>query len=143
MPIKLRPLEKITEKWTTRASGATTEYSEGLAAPKVPWSAAAIAAKEAWRQGVTDAAGRDAFAKGVAKAGDAKWFKKASELGTRRFSEGVTAAKEDYKGGFSPYYDALTKIELPPRRARGDPANVERVKAIMTTLRSIKTGAGK
>jgi len=143
MPLKLRPLEKIVEKWRGRASAAGPDYAEGIASPKVPWSAAATAAKEAWRQGITDAAGRDAYAKGVAKAGDAKWLKKASELGARRFPEGVSAAVDDYKGGFSPFYDTLTKIELPPRRARGDPANVERVKTIMQALRQKKLEATK
>jgi hypothetical protein len=138
MPIKLRPLEKITDKWSTRAAAAVTDYAEGIANPKVPWSQAAVAAKDAWRQGVTDAAGRDAFAKGVARAGDAKWLKKAQEFGPTRYPDGVSKTKDDYKNGFAPFYDALTKVELPARRARGDPANVERVKAIMTAMRSTK-----
>ena len=143
MPLKLRPIEKIVDKWRGRASAAGPDYAEGIAAPKTPWSVAATGAKEAWRQGITDAAGRDAYAKGVVKAGDAKWLKKASELGTRRFPEGVGAAVDDYKSGFAPFYDTLTKIELPPRRARGDPANVERVKTIMTALRSKKLELAK
>jgi hypothetical protein len=138
MPIKLRPLEKITDKWSTRAAAAVTDYAEGLVSPKVPWSQAATAAKDAWRQGVTDAAGRDAFAKGVARAGDAKWLKKAQEFGPARYPDGVSKTKDDYKGGFAPFYDALSKVELPPRRARGDPANVERVKTIITAMRSTK-----
>lgn len=143
MPLKLKPLEKIVDKWKTRASGATADYSEGIMSPRTPWSQGAVAAKEAWRAGVTDAAGRDAYAKGVVKAGDAKWLKKASELGARRFSEGVTVATDDYKTGFAAYYDTLTKLELPPRGPRGDPKNVERVRTIMTALRSKKLETSK
>ena len=143
MPLKLRPLDQITDKWERRASGAAPDYQAGLASPRQPWSQAAIAAKSAWQQGVTEAAGRDAFAKGVAKAGDTKWFNKASTLGVRRYPEGVGVAKDDYKGGFAPYYDALTKIDLPARGARGDPKNLERVRAIMQTLRKIKVETSK
>lgn len=143
MPIKLKPLEKIVDKWSTRASGAAADYASGITMPKQPWSAAATAAKDAWRTGVTDAAGRDAYAKGVAKAGDAKWLKKASEIGARRYPEGVTAAKDDYKGGFAPVYDTLSKVELPVRGPRGDPKNIERVRTIVQALRQLKTGAGK
>jgi len=141
MPIKLRPLEKIMEKWSTRAAAAVTDYVEGIASPKVPWSQGALAAKDAWRQGVTDAAGRDAYAKGVTKAGDAKWLRKAQEFGPARYPDGVAKTKEDYRTGFSPFYDALAKVELPPRRARGDPTNIERVKTIVATMRKVKTGA--
>jgi hypothetical protein len=143
MPLKLRPLDQITDKWERRASGAAPDYQAGLAAPRTPWSQAAIAAKGAWQQGVTEAAGRDAFAKGVAKAGDAKWFNKANTLGVRRYPEGVGVTKDDYKSGFAPYYDALTKIDLPARGARGDPKNLERVRAIMQTLRKIKVETSK
>lgn len=143
MPLRLRPLDQIKDKWSRRASAAGPDYQAGLGAPRQPWSQGAIAAKDAWRAGVTDAAGRDAYAKGVAAAGDAKWLKKATDLGVRRYPEGVSAAVEDYKSGFAPFYDALSKIDLPPRGARGDPKNVERVRVIMQTLRSIKTQSGK
>ena len=138
MPIKLRPLDKIVAKWRERASTATPEYVYGIQNPKISWSAAATAAKDAWRAGVTDAAGRDAYAKGVAKAGDAKWAKKALEIGQRRYPEGIGVAVEDYKSGWAPYYDALSKIDLPPRGPRGDPRNIERVATIVKTLRSLK-----
>ena len=143
MPIKLKPLDKIVEKWTTRATGAAADYAAGLTMPKQPWSAAAVAAKDAWRTGVTDAAGRDAYAKGVTKVGDAKWLRKASEIGVRRYPDGVSAAKDDYKTGFAPVYETETKLDLPPRGPRGDPKNIERVRIVMTALRQLKTSAGK
>jgi hypothetical protein len=36
----------------------------------------------------------------------------------------------------SPYYEALESVELPPKRFKGDPANLERVHAIMKVMRS-------
>jgi len=143
MVIKLKPIDKIVEYWRSGATAAGPKYSEGLTMPKTPWSQAAMAAKEAWRQGITDAAGRDAYSKGVAKAGDAKWLKRASEVGARRFPEGVSAAVDDYRNGFAPFYDTLSKIDLPARRARGDPANIERVKTVVQALRNTKLSLSK
>ena len=138
MPIKMRPLDKIGEWWRSGATAAGPKYAEGLTMPRTPWSQGAVGAKDAWRQGVTDAAGRDAYSKGVVKAGDAKWFKKASELGARRYPEGVGVALDDYRTGWAPFHDVLTKVELPSRRPRGDPANWERSKAVGMALRSKK-----
>jgi hypothetical protein len=143
MPIPLRPLDKVVDKWSTRATSAAPDYNAGVAAPRKDWAAQAVAAKGAWQAGITEAASRDAFGKGVAKAGTAKWQKKAVELGTRRYPEGVNAAKDDYKADFAAFYDALSKIDLPPRGARGDPKNLERVRTIMQTLRQVKTGSSK
>jgi len=143
MPIKMRPLDKIGEWWRSGATAAGPKYAEGLTMPRQPWSQGAVGAKDAWRQGVTDAAGRDAYAKGVVKAGDAKWLKKASELGARRYPEGVGVALDDYKAGWAPFYDVLSKVELPPRKARGDPANIERVRTIVQALRGKKLELAK
>jgi len=136
--LRLRPLDQISDKWSRRATAAGPDYTAGIQAPRVPWSQGAIGAKEAWKQGVTDAASKDLFSKGVSKAGDAKWLNKALNLGARRYPEGVSAAKDDYKNNFAPFYDALGKVSLPPRAPRGDPRNVERVKAIMTAMRQTK-----
>jgi len=142
MPISLRPLDKIVEKWKNRATAAGPDYTFGVQNPLNDWATQAQAAADAWRAGVTDAAGRDAYRKGVARTGTQKWQRKAVELGSRRYPEGVAAGAQDYKAEFAPYYDALSKIELPPRGARGDPKNLERVRVIMQTLRAVKTGAG-
>jgi hypothetical protein len=142
MPIPLRPLDQIKTKWKNRASAATPDYTAGVSAPLRDWASNAAAAAPAWKQGVTDAAGRDAFTKGVKRVGTAKWQAKATTLGARRFPEGVAAAEPDYESGFKPYYEALGKIELPPRGPRGDPRNYERVKVIGDTLRKVKLALG-
>ena len=136
--LKLRPLDQIVDKWNRRASAAGPDYQAGIQAPRTPWSQGALSAKEAWKQAVTDAASKDLFAKGVAKAGDAKWATKALSVGVRRYPEGVAAAKDDYKNNFAPFYDALGKVALPARAPRGDPRNLERVKAIVNAMRQTK-----
>jgi hypothetical protein len=142
MPIPLRPLDQVKTKWKNRASAAAPDYTAGVTAPLRDWAANATAASGAWKQGVTDAAGRNAFEKGVRRAGTAKWQAKAVSLGARRYPEGVAAAEADYESGFKPFYEALSKIDLPPRGPRGDPRNYERVKTIGDTLRKVKLALG-
>jgi len=141
MPIPLRPLEKVVEKWRGKTTAASSDYVAGVQAPKYDWQAQSLAAKDAWKAGVTDAAGRGAFEKGVAKKGTAFWQKRTLDLGPGRFTDGVTKSVDVYKGEFASFYDALGKIELPARGARGDPKNLERVRTIMETMRKVKTSA--
>jgi len=139
MPIPVRPLDQVISKWKTKATAATTDYTAGVQAPRYDWQAQTIAAKDAWKAGVTDAAGRGAFEKGVSKVSTAFWQKRALELGSARYADGVGKSVDIYKGKFAPFYEALSKIDLPPRGARGDPKNLERVRTIMDTLRKVKT----
>jgi len=130
-------------EWKNRATSAAPDYQFGVSNPLNDWQANALAAKDAWRAGVTDAAGRDAYAKGVAKKPTAFWQKRTLDLGVARYPDGVSKSVDVYESEWKPYYDALSKIELPPRGARGDPKNLERVRVIVTTLRSVKTAGAK
>lgn len=140
MPIVLRPLDRIVEKWRSRATAALTDYSEGVQAPRNPWQKQAMAASETWKAAITDAAARDAYRKGVAATSEEFWRSRALALGTARFTDGVSKSVDVFKGKWAPFYDVLSRIELPPRGPRGDPKNVERVRAIMTALRQKKLG---
>ncbi|MEM3982563.1 MAG: hypothetical protein QXM71_07595 [Thermofilum sp.] len=140
MPIVLRPLDKIVEKWRSRASAASGDYAAGVEAPKYDWQKQTLAAAEAWKAGVTEAATKNTFAKGVAAKSTDFWKARAMTLGTARFADGVVKSVDVYKSNFAPYYDTLSKLELPPRGARGDPKNIERVRAIIQALRSKKVG---
>jgi len=140
MPIVLRPLDKIVEKWRARASAATSDYTAGIEAPRQDWQKQALAASDTWKAGVTEAAAKNLFAKGVMAKPSDFWKMRALTLGGARYADGVSKSVDVYKSDWAPYYDVLSKLELPPRGARGDPKNVERVRAIMTALRSKKTG---
>ncbi|MEM4667426.1 MAG: hypothetical protein QW498_09015 [Thermofilum sp.] len=140
MPLVLRPLDKIVEKWRSRASAASGDYAAGVEAPKYDWQKNTLAASDAWKSGVTEAAAKNMFSKGVAATPTDFWKSRAITLGTARFADGVSKSVDVYKAKWAPYYDVLTKIELPPRGARGDPKNIERVRAIITALRAKKTG---
>lgn len=138
MPIPLRPLDQVVGKWQRRAAAAAPDYTAAVQTPLKDWQKGSLAASDAWKAAVTDAAGRDAYKAGVAKQTTAFWQKRALELGAPRFADGVSKSVDVYNTKFGPFYDALGRIELPARGPRGDPRNIERVRTIMETLRRVK-----
>lgn len=130
----IRSVDSIADKWATVTPMRAADYASGIASPRRPWCAATKAAESAYQDGVTAAISRKSFGKGVAKAGDAKWFRKASVNGVRNWGPGVSEAKGDYAAGFAPYQAAIAATVLPPRYARRDPRNLARVKAIVDAL---------
>ncbi len=65
---------------------------------------------------------------------------RAAEVGARRFPEGIRAAEGDWARETQPYLDTIRSITLPPRRPKGDPANLERTAAVAQALRRRKVG---
>jgi len=135
---KIRSAEEIAAKYARVTPARSTDYSDGVKAPKKSWSAEAKAAKDAWAQGVQEAVAGGRFEKGVSKAGDAKWQTKAVEVGVPRWGAGVTAGKGDYQAGFAPYQAVIAGTELPPKGAKGDPRNFDRVVKLGTALHAKK-----
>ncbi len=124
MAITLRPIEQLADKFAKRAQAASPEYLAGVSAPKKDQAAEAIAAAPAYNQGVQEAIARDGFAKGLRKAGTAKWQEKAKTLGAQRYSQGGAGAKADCQTGFAPYAGVLSSVSLPAKGARGAAGNL-------------------
>lgn len=139
----IKSIDQSSDKWVRRASVAGPDYQAGVTNPRMPWAASAIAGKMNWQTGVQGAITRDAFAKGVTKAGDEKWRSAAIRKGPGRFAEGVAIGKDEWSKGFAPYQSAISALVLPPRGAKGDPKNIERVRAVATALRTLREKAGK
>jgi len=138
---KIKPTDKIAEKWSRVTPQRTEDYREGVENPRVDWGTATAAAEDNWREGVTAAAGRKSFSAGVKKAGTQKWQQKALQKGTSRFAEGVSLGADDYQRGFAPFRDVIERTTLPPRGPKGDPRNIERVRVMSQALRNAKLGA--
>ncbi len=130
----------IKEKWTRVTPGRTEDYTIGVKSPRRDWEKSAVAAKESHKQAMVQAAASDSFAKGVTKAGSAKWQGRALQKGPARFAEGVMVGGDDYEKGFAPYRDEIEKTALPARFPKRDPRNLLRVTAIATALGKKKTG---
>jgi len=136
--VAIKSSQNASAKWARRAGSAGQEYEEGVKAPRTSWAAATAAAAPAYDAGVTAAIGRKAFQNGVKNAGDAKWQKNAVEKGPARYTQGVQLAQDDYEKGFAPYRSALASLQLPPRKAKGDPSNIQRVAQVAKTLHDVK-----
>jgi hypothetical protein len=137
---EIKSITAIQEKWGRVTPGRTEDYTLGIKNPKRDWAGAAVAAKETHKAAMQAAATADSYAKGVSKAGTARWQDKATKKGPSRFAEGVTIAAPDYGSGFAPYADTIKATSLPVRYPKGDLRNLDRVKVISQALRKKKVG---
>lgn len=131
---KIRSVEEIAAKWKEVTPGRAGYYEAGIENPLEDWETNTKLAQGAYKAAVTasDIAAR--FIGGVARAGTAKWKRKAMAVGPRRFTEGVAVAEEDFRIGFAPHQAVIAATELPERKPRGDPANWGRSEVIGKAL---------
>ncbi len=134
----VKPARSIAEKWARVTPQRDADYRAGVEAPIRDWAAEAQAAAERYKEGVTQAAGEGRFERGVQAAGSEKWKRGAVQKGVTRWGPGVRVAQADFEKGYAPYRDVIERTPLPPRRPKGDPANIERVAAIAQALHSAK-----
>ena len=134
MPLRVR---FDPAKWANRASQAAAAYQAGITNPSRDWATATAAAFQTWADAVVRAAQRGAFRAGVNRAGTSKWQDRALAVGVDRYVTGVGAAQQAYAEGFEPYAQMLTNLNLPARRPKGDPANLERVRIVAEALHNL------
>ena len=138
MMAAIKSMAAIAAKWGRVTPGRSADYEEGVRSPRKDWATAAANASGAWEEGVTQAASEGRFASGVREAGSEKWQRKAVEVGAQRWGPGVRAAQDDYASGFGKFRDVIERTPLPPRYPKGDPRNIERVRAIAEALHNAK-----
>lgn len=134
----IKPVGAIAEKWRRVTPQRAPDYEQGIRAPRRDWAEATGAASDAWKAGIQAAIAQDRFSKGVAAVGSAKWLRRAVELGPRRFSEGVQIGAPEYEKGFAPFREVIERTQLPPRFAKADPRNIERVRVMAAALAAAK-----
>lgn len=139
--MQVKSADAVAKKWAARAGAAGGDYASGVQNTQKDWAADTAASAGAWAAGVTAAAGNGSFARGVQNAGTAKWKAKATGVGAQRYPQGVQAAQPFFQTGIGPVLQTLQGITLPPRGPKGDPGNINRVTAITTALRKLKTGS--
>jgi len=136
----IKPARAIAEKWARVTPQRDADYRAGVEAPLKDWATEAVNANDRYVEGVTMAAQAGRYATGVQEAGTEKWKRGALQKGVQRWGPGVRVAQGDYERGFAPYREVIERVELPPRRPAGDPANIERVAAIARALHEAKVG---
>lgn len=132
--MKVKSAADIAAKWARVTPGRSADFKAGVTDTSVDWHKATVAAADSYSTGVQTAIGAGRFQKGVEKAGNAKWQRKAADVGVTRWGPGVAAAQPDMEAGMGPMVDALTRLTLPPRGPRNDPRNLDRVAAVTRAL---------
>jgi hypothetical protein len=140
---QIKTMTRIADKWQRVTSGAGQEYAEGVSNPTKDWKAETLASEKAYEAGLQKSIQNKSFGKGVSAAGSDKWQKNAIDKGTTRFAQGVSLSGDAYSKGFEPYRAVIQGTTLPPRGAKGDPANIQRVAVLATALHAKKVSGGK
>lgn len=123
-------VERTVEKWKARAGVAGADYEAGIRAPKRPWEEATLAAKTTFATAIKGADVPELFARGVRRAGNARWAEMAAKKGIGRFSEGVGLADPYFRSQMTDVLGQIEGVRLSPRGPRGSAANYGRVKEI-------------
>jgi len=131
---KIASAADIAAKWKEVTPGRASYYEAGAVGAGADWERAATAAASAYKSAVTAADIEQRFKGGIKRAGAAKYDRKVKDVGVGRFGPGVLAAAPDFQAGFEPYVAVIAATELPARKPRGDPSNIDRVKVIATAL---------
>jgi hypothetical protein len=134
--IKVRTAQASADKFKKNAGAATDAYKSGVAGAGQDWATNTAAASDVYAQATTEAIGRGAFAKGVAKSGPAKYTDRATNLGANRYVSGIQAGAPAYQAGIQPYLDTLSNLTLPVKHVKGQ--NQERSNAVQIALRNKK-----
>jgi len=132
--MKVKSAADIAAKWSRVTPSRQQDYKAGVTDASVDWAKATMGAADSYAAGVQDAVTRGSFGKGVDKAGNAKWSRKAGDVGVSRWGPGVLAAQADMETGMARMVDALTRTTLPPRGPRNDPRNLDRVAVVARAL---------
>jgi len=133
--VKVRSLHVAKTKWKNNVRNAGPHYDLGIRNPRENLVTAVEARKEAMYASLRDAIDKDLIFGGLKRAGHEKWQSRAIDKGTKRWGEETPKRADDWESGFKPYADALNALSLPPKRKKGDPANIsERVGAVVQAL---------
>ncbi|MBU6430905.1 MAG: hypothetical protein KGJ58_01665 [Patescibacteria group bacterium] len=137
----MKTAQQVAEKFASRASAAAGDYVNGAMATTKDQAAAAIAAKEIYKQALTASFGRDSYAKGLQKSGKAGWQNGVKTKGSERFATGVSESATKYATNSGKYDSARAAASSLPRGLKGSETNLARVKAVVVALRTAKVGA--
>ena len=134
MATKVKSAAEIAEKWARIAGQRASDYAAGVTGAGTTWETNAKAAKAAYTSAVTAGNIGQMWAGGVARAGGAKYERKATGVGKDRYSGGVSAAVGDMQSGMEPMVQTIASVTPPARQPRGSEANLARVRAYATAL---------
>jgi len=140
MAIRVKDVGASAKKFVANAGRSAGDYTEGVKGAGQEWETNTRAAGQNWADGTQAAITDKRFEKGVAEAGAAKYTTRAGSLGAQRYPTGVAASEQDFARGVAPYLQIIASTDLPPRRPKGDPQNMQRANVLAQRLRAAKVG---
>lgn len=133
------PLASVAAKWRRRVEGASEDFKLGVQQKGGRWQAATDAASGSFKTAVSAGDIEARFKSGVAKAGQAKYIKRATTVGPDRYAQAAPVAEPDFSAGVAPFLQAIASVDLPARGPRGAAQNYNRVKPIGDALNKLRT----
>lgn len=130
----IRPIDQIGAKWATVTPQRSGDYEQGVQNPKTDWKNATIASNANYKAGIQAAVAEDRFGKAVNKSSTGAWQQGVATKGVQRWGQGVQVAQDKFTRAFAPFANAIKALALPPRFARRDPRNLDRVKAVVDAM---------
>jgi len=132
--IKVKSAADVAKKWGDVTPGRAAFYESGAVGAGDDWQKNTEAASAQFKAAVSASNIDQLYKGGVKKAGAEKYNRKVKDVGSARFSQGVTAGITDYQNGVDPMLATIAGITLPARQPRGSEANLARVREVATAL---------
>lgn len=134
----IKNLQTIAAKWAVVAGRSGDAYQQGVEEPRRDWKAGALNGNSNYKAAVQAAVTRDSFKSGVERSSTAEWRRGAIDKGVPRYQAGVLLSADKYEKGFAPYAAIIAATNLPDRRPKGDPNNIQRVSIMAKALHDAK-----
>ncbi len=137
----MKTASQSSAKWAQNAGASAQAYLEGVNNTTKDQAANAIAAKGNWAAGTAAAATKDLYAKGLQRSGKQGWQAGVQQKGQANFGTGVSApaSRSKYETNSGKYDSARAAANTIARGPKGSPSNLQRVSAVVTALRAVKT----
>jgi hypothetical protein len=138
--VTFRDLNGSSTKLQTNGAAAAALFAKNAAAAQGAWSQNTAAAEPNYVAGVTAAAQRGAFGKGVQKSGN-RFSAQVASVGQGRFADGMSKAGARWLQGFGPLAQAVANTDLGPRGLRGSAQNKTRAAAMSDAWHAARLAA--
>jgi hypothetical protein len=138
MPIKVKDPSASATKYTNNTANAVPAYKAGVQSPKRSQSQSAIDAVGNWQQAVSSQQARSAYTSGLTKSGDQGWVNGALNKGADRYPTGTRLAAPKWQTNVTPFLQAISSFNLPPKGIRGASQNWQRSQALGLALHQLK-----
>ena len=133
--IKIRPRDKLAERFKKKVTEAAPDYEFGVKNPKKGWLEQFLDAADVIAEALRKVAELQLFAKGAERVGQRKWSENTGRKGPVRWKDETPKSADAWKAGFEPFASALDGFVLEKKRPKGDPYNIDvRVKPVVSAL---------